>query len=77
MQGTLCPLQRLGTGPHWTLGQLRLHNAGQPLEVVMTGVAEVGGAETEIDSHRAAIATLVLKEVCSVLGTHLHEGQRS
>ena len=71
MQGTLRPLQGLGTGPHGTLGQLRLHNAGQTLEVVVAGVAEVGGAETEVDGNRATVAALVLQEICPVLGTNL------
>ena len=71
VQGALCPLQGLGTGSHRALGQLGLGNAGQALEVVMAGVAEVGGAKAEVDGHRAAVAALELQEVCSVLGTNL------
>ena len=37
----------------------------------MARVAEVGGAKTEIDSHSAAVTTLVLQEISAVLGTHL------
>ena len=48
-----------------------LGNVGDPLEVVMTRVTEVGRAETEEDGHRTAVAALVLEEVCAVLRTHL------
>ena len=40
----------------------------------MTGVAEVGGAETEEDSYGAAVATLVLQVVRAMLGAHLGLG---
>lgn len=73
VQGTLCSLQRLGTGPHWTLRQLRLHYAGQALEVVVTRVTEVGGTKAEVDSHRAAVAALVLQEVSAMLGANLNK----
>ena len=75
MQRALCPLQGLGTRANGTLGQLRLGHACQSLEVIVTGVAEVGGAKAEVDSHRAAVATLVLEEVRAMLGTHLWAGQ--
>ena len=42
----------------------------------MTGVAEVGGAETEEDSHGAAVATLILQVVCTVFGAHLGLGRK-
>lgn len=32
----------------------------------------MGGAKAEEDGHRAAVATLVLEKVCTVLGTYLH-----
>lgn len=51
--------------------QLRFGDVGHSLEVVMTSITEVGGAKTEEDGHRATVATLVLQEVCAVLGTHL------
>ena len=38
-----------------TPGQLRLGYVGHPLEVVVAGVTEVGRAETEEHSHRAAV----------------------
>ena len=60
---------------HRALRQLCLGNVCHALEVVMTGVAEVGGAETEEDSHGAAVATLILQVVCTVLGTHLGLGE--
>ena len=71
MQWALCSLERFGTWTNGTLGQLRLGHACQTLEVVMARVAEVGGAKAKVDSHRAAIATLVLEEICAMLGTHL------
>ena len=37
----------------------------------MARVAEVGGAKAKVDGHRAAITTLVLKEIRAMLGTHL------
>jgi len=40
---------------------------GDALEVVMAGVAEVGGAEAEENCHRATVTALVLQEVGSVL----------
>ena len=54
-----------------TLGQLCLGNVGDPLEVIVTGVAEVRRAEAEEDGDRAAIPALVLQVVSPVLGTHL------
>ena len=72
MQGTLCALQRLATRTDGTLRQLRFGGAGDPLEDVVAGIAEVGGAEAEVDSHRATIAALVLQKISSMLGTHLH-----
>ena len=75
MERTLCALQWLGSRSYGTLGELRLGRAGDSLEIVVAGVAEVGRAEAEVDGHGAAIATLVLQEVCSVFGTHLEHGQ--
>lgn len=37
-----------------------LGDVGNPLEVVVAGVAEVSRAETEEDGDRAAVAALVL-----------------
>ena len=71
MQGALCPLQGLGTRPHGTLGEIRLDEASQALEVVMARVAEVGGPKAEIDGHRTAVAALVLQKVGAMLGTNL------
>lgn len=52
-------------------GQLQHRDAGDPLEVVVTRVAEVGFAEAEEDGDTAAVAALVLQEVGAVLGTEL------
>ena len=71
MEGALCPLQGLGTGSHGALGELGLGNAGEALEVVMAGIAEVGGTKAEVDSHRTAITALELQEVSPVLRTNL------
>jgi len=71
MQWALSPLKGAGTRPHWALGELRLGHASQPLEVIMTGGAEVGCAKAEVDGHRAAVAALVLQEVSAMLGAHL------
>ena len=71
VEGTLHALQWLGSGTHWALRQLRLGRAGDSLEVVVAGVAEMGGPEAEVDSHRTAVATLVLQEVGPVLRAHL------
>ena len=76
MQGALRPLQGLGTGSYRTLGQLRLADAGEMLEVVMAWVAEVSGTKAEVHSHRATITTLVLQEIIAMLGTHLQEVTR-
>lgn len=76
MERTLCAFQWLGSWSDGTLGELRLGRAGDPLEIVVAGIAEVGRAEAEVDGHRAAVATLVLQEVCSVFGTHLEYGQK-
>ncbi len=51
MQRTLAALQRFGTRPHGALGKIALSHSRQALEVVVAGVAEVGGAEAEVDSH--------------------------
>ena len=53
------------------LREFWLGDVGDPLEVVVAGVAEVSGAETEEDGHRAAVPALVLQVVSPVLGTHL------
>lgn len=71
VQRALRSLKGLCTRPNRALGQLALGQAGQPLEVVVAGVAKVGGAETEVDGHRTAVAALVLKEVAAVLGADL------
>lgn len=71
VQGALGPLQGLGTWSHRALREVCLHKASQALEVVMAGVAEVGGPKAEIDGHRTAVAALVLQEVSAMLGTHL------
>lgn len=55
------------------MGQLFLGDTGHPLEVVMTGVAEVRGAEAEENSHRAAVPALILQEVRAVFGAHLNQ----
>ena len=73
MQGALGTLQGFGTWANGTLGELILPHACQTLEVVMARVAEVGSAETEIDSHSAAVTTLILQEISAMLGTHLHQ----
>ena len=72
MQGTLGPLQRLGTGSNGTLGKLRLGHTGQTLEVIVTGATEVGGTKAEVDSYGTAVATLVLQEVSAMFGTDLY-----
>ena len=71
VQRALDPLQGLCTGPHGTLRQLRLGDAGDALEVIVARVAEVRCSEAEVDGYRAAVATLVLQEVSAVFGTHL------
>ncbi len=71
MQGALGPLQGLGTRPHGTLGELRLDDAGEVLEIIVARVAEVSGPKAEIDRHRTAVTTLVLQEIIAVFRTHL------
>ena len=71
VQRALDPLQGLCTGPHGTLRQLRLGDAGDALEVIVARVAEVRCSEAEVDGYGAAVATLVLQEVSAVFGTHL------
>lgn len=51
MQGAFSPLQGFCAGPHGTLRELRLGDAGQPLEVVVTRIAKVGGAKAEVHGH--------------------------
>jgi hypothetical protein len=53
-----------------TRGQLAFRYVGEPLELVVAGLAEVGGAEAEEDGDGAAVAALVLEEVGPVLGAH-------
>ena len=74
VQGTLCSLQWLGSRPNRALRKLGHRHAGQPLEVVVTRTTEVGGTKAEVDRHRAAVSTFVLKEVCAMLGTELYMG---
>ena len=71
VQRAVCSLEGFGTRTNRTLRQLCLGHARQTLEVVMARVAEMGGAKAKVDSHRAAITTFVLKEICAMLGTHL------
>ena len=56
---------------HRTLGQLRLRNVGDTLEVIVTRITKVSRPEAEENGHGAAVATLVLQVVCAVFGTHL------
>ena len=51
--------------------QVRLADVGDSLEVVVALVTEMRGSEAEEDGYRAAVATLVLQEICAVLWTHL------
>lgn len=65
---------RLTLQPHWLQSEnemrgrptggaareLLLGQVGNPLEVVVAGVAEVGCSEAEEDCHGAAVAALVL-----------------
>lgn len=55
----------------WTAWQVLLWYGCHSLELFMAWIAEVSGAEAEKDGHRAAVATLVLEEVSSMLCTHL------
>ncbi len=71
VQWALGPLKRLGTWTHGTLRKVALRHASQPLEVVVARVTEVGGAETVVDGHGAAVAALVLQEVSAMLWTDL------
>ena len=56
-----------------TVGQIGLGDVRNPLEVIVAGIAEVGCSEAEEDGHRTAVATLVLQEVCAMLGAHLQK----
>lgn len=71
MQGAFCALQGFCPGAHGTLGELGFRGAGDTLEVVVAGIAEVSGPKAEVDGHRAAVATLVLQEVGAMFGTYL------
>lgn len=44
---------------------------GYSLKVIVAGIAEMSSAKAKEYSNRAAVATLVLKEVCAMLRTHL------
>ena len=48
-----------------------LHRAHHRVDVVVADLAEVRGAEAEIDGHRAAVAALVLEVIHAVLRAHL------
>jgi len=67
----LLPGQLDGLGADGALRQLGFGDVGDPLEVVVAGVAEVSGAEAEEDGDGAAVAALVLQVVGAVLRTHL------
>merc|ERR1719219_84337 len=71
MQGTLINIQRYSLGSHRALRELRFGNVSNSLEVIVTGVTEVSGAEAEEDCDRAAVSALVLQVVRPVLGAHL------
>lgn len=71
MQGAFCALQGFCPGAHGTLGELRFRGAGDTLEIIVAGVAEVSGTKAEVDSHRTAVATLVLQKVSAMFRTHL------
>jgi len=66
VQGALLPRQLDGLGANRALGQLGLGHVRDPLEVVVAGVAEVGGAEAEEDGHGAAVPGIVCKRVDEV-----------
>ena len=74
MQRTLLPGQLDGLGADRTLRELGFGDVGDPLEVVVTGVAEVSRSEAEEDGDGAAVAALVLQVVSAVLGAHLSPG---
>lgn len=58
------------------MGQFLLGDTGHSLEVIMAGVAEVGGAKAEENSHRAAVPTFILQEIGAMLGAHLVESKQ-
>ncbi len=74
MKGTFFAGKLNSLGADWALRQLRLGHVGDSLEVIVTRVAEVSGAEAEEDGDGAAVSALVLQIVCSVFRTHLGSG---
>lgn len=54
--------------------QVARQQVGDSLKVVVAGVAEVRGAETEEHRHRTAVPALVLQQVGAVFGAHLSAG---
>lgn len=68
---TLLAGQLDGLGADRALRKLGFGDVGDPLEVVVTRVAEVSCSEAEEDRDGAAVAALVLQVVGAVLGAHL------
>jgi hypothetical protein len=54
------------------VGQLVFGEIGDPLEVIMARIAEVGRSKAEENRHRTTVAALVLKKVGSVLGNDVN-----
>ena len=57
--------------------QVVFGDVGHSLKVLVTGVAEMRGAEAEEDGDGTAVATLVLEEVGTVLSAHLNKTQHT
>jgi len=74
VQRALFACQLDGLRADGALRQFGLGHVGDPLEVVVAGVAEVSRAEAEEDGDGAAVAALVLEVVGAVLRAHLRAG---
>lgn len=71
VQRTFVTLELNGAWSGGTARQLSLGDIRNSLEIVVAGIAEMSGAETEEDGDGAAISAFVLQKVRSVFGAHL------
>eukprot|EP00056_Hartaetosiga_gracilis_P010986 m.164463 g.164463 ORF g.164463 m.164463 type:complete len:131 (-) comp13424_c0_seq4:4126-4518(-) len=74
MERTVVTFELFQNRSSGTLGQLVLGAIPTTLVVIVTSIAKVSGPKTEIHGHTAAVSTLELQKVFTMLATNLLSG---